>query len=279
MSVRIVTDSTADLRPGLEEKVPVVPLMIRFGDEEFTDGVELSRSQFYQRLAQCQELPTSSQPTPDSFARVFQQAVDAGEQVVVVTLSSKLSGTFQSANIAAMDFEGDVFVVDSENACIGSGILVELAQQLADSGLSAAEIAGKLEEEKRNLRLFATLDTLEYLKRGGRISKTVAFAGGVLNLKPVITIREGAVSMVGTARGAKKGSVVMNKEIANDGEIDFSKPMLVGYTGTSDELLRKYLSDSETLLEEMTDKNGVIISGTIGVHAGPGGYAIAYFKK
>lgn len=279
MNVRIVADSTADLRPGLEEKVPVVPLMIRFGEEEFVDGVTLSRSQFYEHLAVCKELPASSQPSPDTFAQVYQKAVDAGEQVVMITISSKLSGTYQSANIAAMDFEDNVFVVDSESACIGAGILVERAQQMADSGMSAAEIAAALEVEKKNLCLFATLDTLEFLKRGGRISKTVAFAGGVLNLKPVITIREGAVAMVGTARGPKKGSVVMNKEIAAAGEIDFSKPVLVGYTGNSDELLQKYLADSATVLEEMTDKNGVIISGTIGVHVGPGAYAIAYFKK
>lgn len=279
MNVRIVCDSTADLRPGLRECVPVVPLMIRFGDEEYVDGVTMSRAAFYDQLAVCKDLPTSSQPTPDSFAQVYRKAVDAGEQVVVITISSKLSGTYQSANIAAMDFEEDVFVVDSENATIGAGILVELAQQLADSGMSAQEIVAKLNEEKKNIRLFATLDTLEYLKRGGRISKTVAFAGGVLNLKPVITIRDGEVAMVGTARGAKKGSVVMNKEIAAAGEIDLSKPVLLGYTGKSDELMQKYIADSQTVLADVTDKNGVIISGTIGVHAGPDAYAIAYFKK
>jgi len=146
--------------------------------------------------------------------------------------------------------------------------------------MSAADIAAQLDEEKKNLKLFATLDTLEFLKRGGRISKTVAFAGGVLNLKPVITIKDGVVAMVGTARGAKKGSVVMNKEIAAAGEIDFSKPVLFGYTGSSDELLQKYLTDSANVLAELNGKyDSTMISGTIGVHAGPGGYAIAYFKK
>lgn len=280
MSVRIIVDSTADLRPGLESLIPQVPLNIRFGETEYIDGVTMSRSQFYEQLAVCSELPATSQPSPDTFAQAYRKAVDAGEQVVIVTISSRLSGTYQSANIAAMDFEDQVFVVDSENATIGAGILAERGRQLAQQGMSAGDIAAQLNREKQDLRLFATLDTLEYLKRGGRISKTVAFAGGVLNLKPVITIKDGQVALVGTARGAKKGSVVMNKEVAAAGDIDFDRPVMFGYTGNSDELLQKYLSDSAQLLAPLEGKtDSTIISGAIGVHAGPGGYAIAYFKK
>ena len=128
MSVRIITDSTADIRPALAEQIPFVSLMIRFGDREYTDGVTMSRKEFYEELAVCTDLPTTSQPTPPSFEAKYQEAVDAGDQVIVITISSKLSGTFQSANIAAMDYEDDVYVVDSENATIGAGILAERAK-------------------------------------------------------------------------------------------------------------------------------------------------------
>lgn len=279
MSVRIITDSTADIRPALAEQIPFVSLSIRFGEEEYIDGETMSRKEFYEHLQVCKELPATSQPAPTRFAKAYEDALNAGDEVVCITISSKLSGTFQSANIAAMDFDEGVYVIDSENAAIGAGVLAEYAKQLADSGMSGKDIAAKLNEEKKNLRLFATLDTLEYLVRGGRLSKVAGVAGGLLNIKPVITLRDGVIEVVGKARGTKQGNTMMTKEIEKNGGIDFTKPMLTGFTGLSDELLQKYLADNADMLAPAGDIASTIISGAIGTHVGPGAYAIAYFKK
>lgn len=278
MSVRIITDSTADIRPALAEQIPFVSLMIRFGDNEYTDGVTMSRKEFYEQLAVCTDLPTTSQPTPPSFEAKYQEAVDAGDQVIVITISSKLSGTFQSANIAAMDYD-DVFVVDSENATIGAGILAERAKQLADSGMSAQEIVDVLNKEKKEICLVAALDTLEYLKRGGRLSKAAAFAGSMLNIKPLITVADGEIKVIGKARGTKQANTMLNKEVEKAG-VDFTRPVMAGYTGTTDELLQTYLAGSGSLFAELP--NGLdkaCVSGTIGTHVGPGAYTVAFFKK
>ena len=279
MSVRIFTDSTADIRPALAERIPAVPLMIRFGDKEFVDGVTMSRAAFYQELQVCTDLPTTSQPAPTLFEEAYAEAVEAGDQVIVITISSKLSGTFQSANIAAMDFDDDVFVIDSESATIGAGLLAERALQMAEEGMSAKDIAAALEEDKKKLTLFATLDTLEYLVRGGRLSRVAGIAGGLLNIKPVITIRNGAIEVIGKARGNKQGNTMMAKEIEKCGGIDFSKPVMTGYTGLNDELLKKYLADSAAQLAPAGELDSTIISGTIGTHVGPGAFAIVFFKN
>ena len=279
MSVRIITDSTADLRFGLQEEIPFVPLTINFGDEEYVDNVTMSRRAFYEHLQVCKELPKTSQPTPDAFAQEYQKAVDAGEQVIVLTISSKLSGTYQSANIAAMDFEGQVFVVDTLSAAIGAGVLAEYANDLVKQGLSAEEIVAKLEVEKHNLVLLAALDTLDYLVRGGRLSKVAGIAGGLLNIKPVITLENGEIMVAGKARGTKQANVMMNKGVEGVGGVDTTKPMLFGYTGLNDDLLQKYMSESAAVYDGVQKKDSTLISGAIGTHVGPGAYAVAFFKN
>ena len=279
MNVRIITDSTADLRNDLVGKIPFVPLTINFGEEEFVDNVTMSRKAFYEHLAECKDLPKTSQPTPDAFAQEYKKAIAAGEKVVVLTISSKLSGTYQSANIAAMDYPGQVYVVDTLSAAIGAGVLAELAYELAQQGMEAEEIVAKLEEEKHNLVLFAALDTLEYLVRGGRLSKVAGFAGGLLNIKPVITLKNGEIVVVGKARGNKQANTMLNKEVAAVGGVDAAKPMLFGYTGLTDELLQKYLDESEAVYNAVEQKDSTLISGAIGTHVGPGAYAVAFFKK
>ena len=178
-----------------------------------------------------------------------------------------------------MDFDNGVYVVDSENACIGAGVLAEYAKQLADSGMCGADIAAKLNEEKKNLRLFATLDTLEYLVRGGRLSRVAGVAGGLLNIKPVIAINNGSIEVVAKARGTKQGNTLMLKEIEKTGGIDFTKPVLSGYTGLTDDLLQKFLADAQGKMGSAMELDSTVISGTIGTHVGPGAYAVAYFKK
>ena len=240
MKTRIIVDSTADLMPGYKEQVRVVPLTVHFGDREYIDGVTIDHKTFYEKLVEEDTLPTTSQATPDAFAKEFEAAKQAGESCVVITLSGKLSGTCQSASIAAADYE-NVYVVDSGNASVGGGILTELALQLRDEGLSAPEIAARLDAEKRHIVTVALVDTLEYLKRGGRISKSLAFAGTMLQIKPVLAVTDGEIQLLGKARGSKMGNNLLAQEIQKAGGVDFSRPVLLGYTGLSDALLQKYI--------------------------------------
>ena len=279
MSVKIVVDSTADLLPQAAARVKIIPLTIRFGDREFIDGVTIDSKKFYEMLVENDELPTTSQANPAVFEEAFTEAVEQGHEVVCITCSSKLSGTYQSAVIAAEEFPGKVFVVDSKTIALGSAILTQYALELQDKGLSAEEIAWKLMQKRDKVRLIAMLDTLEYLKKGGRISKTVAFAGGLLNIKPVICIEDGEIKMLGKARGSKQGNNLLVQEIRKAGGVDFRKPLLLGYTGLSDSLLQKYIADSAALWEGNTEQLPVrIVGSVVGTHAGPGAVAVAFFS-
>lgn len=279
MKTRIIVDSTSDLMPEARARVSVVPLTVHFGDEEFIDGVTIDHKTFYEKLVETDVHPTTSQATPASFMAEYEKAAQAGESAVVITLSSKLSGTYQSAVIAAGDYE-NIYVVDSGSVAIGGGILVELALRLLDQGLEAPEIAAQLEAEKEKVRIVALLDTLEYLKKGGRISKTVAFAGAVLNIKPVVSVTDGEIQMLGKARGSRMGNNLLVQEIEKAGGVDFSKPVLLGYTGLSDALLLKYIEDSRQLWEGGLEQvRYTSIGSVIGTHAGPGAIAVAFFKN
>ena len=257
----------------------MVPLTVHFGDQEFIDGVTIDHKQFYEKLIETDVHPSTSQATPAAFEEEYKKAKQAGESAVVITISSKLSGTYQSAVIATEDYE-NIYVVDSTNVTIGASILVELALRLAAQGLEAAEIAKTLEEEKKKIVLVALVDTLEYLKKGGRVSKTVAAFGTVLNIKPVLSVVDGEIQMLGKARGSKMGNNLLVQEINKAGGLDFSKPFLLGYSGLSDALLLKYIADSKHLWEESTSEvRYTTVGSVIGTHAGPGAVAVAFFRK
>ena len=273
--VRIVVDSSADLRPEVRSRVRVVPLTVRFGKKEYVDRVDLSPAVFYQKLTTCKELPTTSQAAPYAFSEVFEEAVAAGDTVVAIVVSGALSGTYQSANIAAADFPGQVFVVDSRNIAIGSAVLTEYALELVDRGLSARTVAEALDAVKQKVRLFAVVDTLEYLQRGGRLSKTVAVAGGLLSVKPIVALDDGSIKMVGKARGNKQANALMDEKVLELG-IDWDKPCMLGYTGTDDTLLRKYREQSKVWTGDLCNS---LVSGVVGTHVGPGAVAVAFFSK
>ena len=279
MNTRIIVDSTADLMPEFKSRVHTVPLTVRFGDQEYIDGVTIDHKAFYEKLIESDVLPTTSQATPDAFFKEFDKTKEAGEAAVVITLASKFSGTYQSATIAADDYE-NIYVVDSGSAAMGSGILVELAFRLLDEGKYAEEIAAILEEEKKKIIIVALVDTLEYLKKGGRISKAVAFAGGVLNIKPVLSVIDGEINMLGKARGSKMGNNLLVEEINKAGGIDFGKPVLLGYSGISDALLLKYIEDSRHIWEgNLNEVRYTTVGSVIGTHAGPGAVVVAFFKN
>lgn len=279
MKVRIVIDSSTDLRPEIVDRVSVVPLTISFGEDVFVDGVTIDRKRFYEKLIESDVIPKTSQPSPDAFMKVYEEAKAAGEEVVVITVSSKLSGTFQSAMIAAEEYD-NVFIVDSRSVAIGAGILAEYALRLADGGMEAKDIFESLIAQRQNVRVIAMLDTLEYLRRGGRISGAAAFAGGLLSIKPVVSIEDGEIRILGKARGSKQGNNLLMKEIEVSGGVNFEMPLLLGYTGLSDALLKKYIEDSADLWAVNVEKlPETVVGSSVGTHAGPGAVAVAYFKN
>ena len=249
--VRILVDSTVDLPERCRAQVRAVPLTVHFGDEELIDGVTIDRRRFYERLIESDVLPTTSQATPAAFAKEFEAVRQAGESAVVITISAELSGTYQSACIAAADYE-DIYVVDSRSAAIGSGILAELALEWAADGMAAAELAGLLTKKR----------------------------DGLLGIKPVVTLENGAVTMIGKARGSKQGNNLLVQKVRESGGIDFSLPILLGYTGLSDALLQKYVADSAALWRDHCGSlEQTLLCSVIGTHTGPGVVAVAFFKN
>lgn len=282
MAIRFIVDSGSDILPEEAKQlgVTVLPLMVRFEDEEYRDGVDLTHRAFYEKLVESDKLPTTSQIPPAIFSDTFEQVLEEGDAAVVITLSSKVSGTWQSAKIAALDYPDRVFVVDSRSLAVGQRILVLRGLELMNQGLDAQAIAEQLDEEKKQIRLMALLDTLEYLKKGGRISAAVAVAGSLLSIKPVVALENGEVKLVGKARGSKQANNLLRQMVKDCGGICFDKPFALAYSGLSDAMLQKYIEDSKELWEGHTDTVPVHTVGcTIGTHAGPGAVAVAFFEK
>lgn len=279
MKVRIISDSTADLVKEVKQKLHIVPLTVHFGNEEYIDGVTIDHHGFYEKLVETDVHPTTSQAIPEDFEKEFRKVQEAGDSAVVITVSSEFSGTYQSAVIAAEDYE-NIYVVDSGSVAIGAGILTEYALKLQEEGLDAPAIAARLEEVKGRIVIVALVNTLEYLKRSGRVSKGIALAGTVLNIKPVLAVEQGKILLLGQARGSKQGNNLLVQEIQKSGGVDFSMPVLLGYTGLSDALLRKYIEDSRFIWEKgLEEVRYTTIGSVIGTHVGPGAIAAAYFRK
>ncbi len=280
MAVRIITDSGFDVPDASDARLTVLPLSITFGDTTYADGVDLTNDRFFELLIESDELPKTSQATPYAYTQIFERVRAAGDEAVVITLSSGLSGTYQSALTAAADYP-EVHVVDSKSVTIAQGILVQYALRLVDEGHTAAEIASMVESARERLVLLALLDTLEYLKRGGRIPKSVGTIGELLSIKPVVGVRDGEVVMLGKARGSKNGRNLLHQEVEKNG-IDFTMPVLIGYSGLSDKLLRKYLEDNRAIWEDKVAEEDLPITSvgaTVGTHVGPNAIALAFFRR
>lgn len=279
-NITIITDSASDISQNNNKGVTVLPMTITFGEENYEDGVSLTPDSFYMKLIESSALPKTSQVSPYAFGQAYENALKSADYVIVITLSSKLSGTYQSACIAADDYDGRVFVIDSENVTVGEQILIDYAFSLIDKGIEVNTIVSQLNTIKKRIRLVALLDTLEYLKKGGRISSGAAFLGNVLSIKPVIAIVDGEVSFLGKARGSKQGNNFLIQQVDTYGGIDYSLPVLLGYTGCSTVLMDKYIKDSSSLWEGRIPVPDIIqVGATIGTHIGPGGIAVAFFSK
>ena len=281
MAVKFIIDSASDVLPGECKKLDAVhvPMTVRFGDKEFADAVDLSHKKFYKMLTSgTEEHPTTSQVTPTAWAEAMEKVVENGDTAVVITLSSKLSGTYQSACIAAEDFGGKVFVVDSMTATVGERLLLLYGIRLAQEGLDAAAIAARLDAIKDKVRIYGRVDTLEYLKKGGRIGAATAVVGTMLNIKPIISVQDGVVQNVAKARGAKAADKQLRDLVAKSGGIDFSKPLCAAYSGLEDDNLKTFLEESPDMLCG-TKVPIATVGSVIGTHVGPGAVAIAYFQN
>ena len=279
MAIKIITDSASDITVSNREDLIILPITITFHGTEYQDGINLSHKEFYEKLIESEELPTTSQISPYTFEEAIRRVLADGDEPVIITLSGKLSGTYQNAFVAASEFEEKVYVIDSENVAVGQHALVEYALRLKDEGLDAASIAEELNKSKKRIHTIALLDTLEYLKKGGRISKAAAFTGSVLSIKPVVGVVNGEVAVLGKARGAKHGNNLLIEQIGLCGGIDFEKPFSLGYTGSDDTLIKQYIEYSKSIWEGHTDELPIsTIGGTISTHVGPGAVAVAFFS-
>ena len=269
--IRILTDSASDILPAEAEQlgVTVIPLNVTLEDGTvLRDGVDMTPTVYYGVMARCPEL----------FQRFFLEAAAAGDEVVGIFLSHELSGTCQCARLAAdMANVDNVLFVDSENVCLGESLLVRLAVQLRDAGKTAGQIAATLEHAKEHLHLVAVIDDLKYLRKGGRLPAAVAVAGGMLGIKPLITIKEGKVVMAGKARGLPGAYVALFKKIEELGGIHPTLPALTGYTVAPREVapIQTYLQDNLHRPEALTRQIGCVI----GTHAGPGAFGLAFLDE
>ncbi len=279
--VRILTDSASDILPAQAAllDITVIPLNVTFEDGSvIRDGIDMTPSEYYAALEKCKKLPTTSQPSPALFERAFAEAAAAGDEVVAITLSEKLSGTCQAARIGAeMSGAEGVFIVDSGTVCLAQALLVRLAVTLRDEGRSAVEIVDALELARRHLHLTAVIDDLSYLRKGGRLPATVAFAGGMLGVKPLIAIVEGKVKLAGSARGLPGAYVAMFKKLDEMGGVNPAYPTIVAYTVNPREVepLQTYAEKNLQLAPPLMGQIGCVI----GTHAGPGAFGMAFFDK
>ena len=277
MAVRIITDSASDLpaEKAKARRVTTVPMTIHFGPAAYYDGKTITNDIFYQLLTAGEHHPTTAQPSPEAFLTLFEAARDAGDQVVCILLASSLSGTFQSASIAKglCGYE-EIYLVDSATATAGEQILINYACKLRDSGLGAAEIARAVESIKGRVRVYAVVDTLEYLRKGGRLSAAQAVLGTMSRLKPVIGVKDGKVAVASKAFGSAAALKQLLK-LLSDHPVDDSFPSYFLYT---DDISRKEefvakLRESRMLPSRMHECG---LGATIGTHIGPGAFGLAY---
>ncbi len=276
--VQVITDSASDIRGEFAKKldVAVVPLIIRFGDDILRDEKDISVGEFYKRLAEEEELPQTSAPSPGDFEAEFQKAADQGaEAVLSINISSKLSATMQSAEIAAKNMAKKIpnKVIDSCSVTAGQGLLVIKAAELAKEGKNLDEICEEVENAKRRLSCFGVLNTLENLKRGGRIGKARAFFGAALNYKPALDLSSGEVEAAGKVRTRRKSLEWLCNKVASAGELE---ALAVGHGAAED------FPDFLDKLSQITDSSTMYtgdIGAVIGTHAGAGVVGLAYIRK
>ncbi|BCS80501.1 DegV family protein [Anaerocellum diazotrophicum] len=280
MGVTIVTDSTCDLSPQMlnEFGIKMVPLKVFFEDEVYKDWVEITPETFYKKLTSSTVLPRTSQPSPEEFLDIFKQEIENGNEIVSIHLSSKLSGTYNSACLARDMLDSQkVFVIDGKSASIGTGVLAILAKRLADEGMPAKDIASFIIQKTNTIRHIFAVETLEYLKKGGRISPAKATIGNILNIKPILHIVDGVVEPLDKVRGMKRALPRIIEEVNKKG-LDL-KNQVCGFCYAGD------LSEVEELIntikQEISPGELIVtqIGSVIGTYVGPGTFAFIFFEE
>ncbi len=281
MKINIIIDSGADYTAVEIEKynLCVLPLKVSFGEETFLDGVDITIEEFFKRLKSGSVLPKTSQICPFEYETQFKRIKEAGEKALVITISSEFSGCYQSACIAAEKYNDIVRVVDSRSVSLGERIVVQRAMDLISQGKELNEVASILADDIKKIKTIASLDTLVYLKKGGRLSTTAFIAGSLLSLKPIVQVTDGKVEFVCTARGNKKVHCTLKKVIENSGKIDRDMPRSLAYSDTDKSIVDSFVADSpEIFADDLASYQIAGIGPAIGTHIGPGAVAIAFFS-
>ena len=279
MATKIIIDSSSDISMEEASKlgIEILSMQVAFGEEVYYDGLNLLPDEFYNKLTNNDVLPKTSQITPFRFSEKIEELVKEGHEVIVITISSKLSATYSSALNACQQFPGKAYAVDSLNATSGERVLCLYALKLIEEGYSTKEIVDKLNEIKEKIVVVACVDTLEYLKKGGRISSTTAIAGELLSIKPIIGVVDGEVKMSSKTVGLRRAYKALDLFI--DGkEIDFNLPYCFVYSGTDKTNLLNYLEVSSHK-NQFTKIDINQIGSTIGTQVGCGAVGIVYFQK
>ena len=277
MAVQIITDSTSDLTEQEQRELNVHMLHMRviFEDGVYTDGVDITKEQFYEKQAQAKILPKTTQVNPQEYCDAFEPLLAGGDEVVAIIMSSRLSGTFQSAQIAKdMPKGGErLHLVDSLNVTIGEGLLVREAVRMRDAGATGAQIAAALEELKHRVRFVAFIGTLKYLKMGGRISTSTAVLGTMLGISPVVAIVDGEVKSVGQVRGKQK-ILSYTLDFFREYPVDSRHCVVFGHSRCLEtmEVYRDKCVQALGIRDYAWDELGAVI----GTHSGPGCYGVAY---
>lgn len=279
--VQIITDSAADFEPQEYEKMGVkcIPLCVSFGDKEYQENVDLTKELFYQLLRESKDFPRTAQPSPYTVECMLQEAMDAGDETLIITLSSGFSGFYQNVLMVKnmLEYE-DCYVIDSKTGTGGLRLLVEHAVKLRDAGKTASEITGEIQALRSRIVLYACMDTLEYLHRGGRISSTVYALGSVANIKPILQISsEGLVEIPAKAMGMRRGMDFMCRKLEEQTP-DGDYPLYVMFTGerANGEKLAMRLKEKGYCVPE----NRIInVGAAIGSHIGPNACGLVYIAK
>jgi len=278
--MRILTYSTADytLEEARQLNIDIIPLKVVIDGKEYKDRIDIQSEEFYKQLVQSSTLPTTSQPSPQDFMDYILKAKENNEPIIMILLSSQFSGTYQSAKLAADLCEYDkVYIIDSQTTTLALRLLVDKAISMRDNNEDVEMIVEIIETLKEKVAIFAIVDTLEYLYKGGRLSRTSAMAGTLLKIKPVIGVDKGKLDVFSKARGLSKATLELVSVIHDHGDIDLSQNIYFGFTGEE-----KSMEKFNDILDEAFSVGKVeskLIGPVIGTHVGPGGKAIAYFKK
>lgn len=280
--VKFLIDSASDVtqEEGKAWGVKVIPLSVRFGDEEYFDGVDILPEEFYDKLSTAKQLPQTSLVNSFRWDEAFKEVTKDGSEVVVITISSVLSGTYQAALEASKNYEGKVFVVDSLSAAIGERALLQYGMKLAENGLSASDIVKELNEKKLKQHIYAMVDTLKYLKMGGRMSAAVAFVGELLSIKPIIEVKDGGLGVAEKAKGNKKAFIALNSLVEKKGGIDPTMPCNLVLSGNDDTNMQKYLVEGAEVWKDCEwEVKPYMLGSVIGTHVGHGAVGISFFEK